>query len=90
MNANNNTSQSIILDVTELIENEYTDVFTIKSDEHGFLSPQSSVTFPIEFCSSVAGTFRDEYILIFDSGIPDVSSTSINQMLRILSIFVSR
>ena len=51
------------------------EVFTIKAEERGFLGPQASVTFPIEFSAPVAGTFQEEYTLMFDPNIPEVCSS---------------
>jgi hypothetical protein len=56
----------------ELASREYFEVFTIKADERGFLGPQSSVTFPIDFSAPVAGTFHEEYTLVFDQNHPEV------------------
>ncbi|CAF3926048.1 unnamed protein product [Adineta steineri] len=53
-------------DVTDLVQNEYIEVFTIKADENGFLAPHASISFPIEFSAPIAGTFHEEYTLIFD------------------------
>lgn len=64
---------SSLSDLTELVEKEYTEVFLIKGEERGFLVPHSSVTFAIEFSAPVAGTFQEEYTLVFDSKIPNVS-----------------
>lgn len=48
------------------------EVFLVKGEEQGFLAPHSSVTFAIEFSAPVAGTFQEEYTIVFDSKIPDV------------------
>jgi hypothetical protein len=58
--------------MTELVRKEYIEVFTIKSDEHGFLAPHSSVSFPIGFSSPVAGAFHEEYTIVFDQTHPEV------------------
>ena len=44
----------------------------IRSDERGFLGPHSSITFPIEFTAPIAGTFQEEYTLVFDQNHPEV------------------
>jgi hypothetical protein len=58
--------------VSDLVNKEYVEVFTIKSDEHGFLGPHSSVSFPIEFTAPVAGNFHEEYTIVFDQTHPEV------------------
>ena len=61
-----------LLDVTDIANKEYVEVFTIKTDERGFLQPHSSISFTIEFSAPVAGTFHEEYTLVFDQNVPEV------------------
>ena len=58
--------------MSDLVRKEYIEVFTIKTDEHGFLGPHSSVSFPIEFTAPIAGTFQVDYTLVFDQTHPEV------------------
>lgn len=48
------------------------EVFLVKGEEQGFLPPRGSVTFAVEFSAPVAGTFHEDYTLVFDSKIPNV------------------
>ena len=56
----------------ELVNNECIEVFSVKADEHGFLAPHASISFPIEFTAPVAGTFQEDYTLVFDQTTPEV------------------
>ena len=67
-----------LLDTSDLVETDSIEVFTIKAEERGFLAPQASVTFPIEFSAPIAGTFQEEYTLVFDPNIPEVCSPRIS------------
>ncbi len=58
--------------MSDLVRKEYIEVFTIKSDERAFLDPHSSVSFPIEFSAPIAGTFQEEYTIVFDQNHPEV------------------
>lgn len=67
-----------LLETSDLVETDSIEVFTIKAEERGFLAPQASVTFPIEFSAPIAGTFQEEYTLVFDPNIPEVCSARIS------------
>ena len=79
--------RNLFLDAMELASKEYIEVFTIKADERGFLGPNnSSVSFPIEFSAPVAGTFHEEYTLVFDQNHPEVYQLK-QQSRNLLIIF---
>ncbi|CAF2605545.1 unnamed protein product [Rotaria sp. Silwood2] len=64
--------KSTVSDVTDIANKAYVEVFTIKAEERGFLASHSSISFTIEFSAPVAGTFHEEYTLVFDQNIPEL------------------
>ncbi len=74
----------------DLVSKEFIEVFTIKSDENGFIAPHSSISFPIEFSSPIAGTFHEEYTIVFEQNHPEVYYFQIvYNFIIIIFLFIS-
>jgi len=72
----------------ELVNREFIEVFAIKADERSFIGPNSTVSFPIDFTSPIAGSFQEEYTIVFDENHPEVNSIICNVLSSLVAFYL--